>query len=147
MINKKLTILIASCLIILAGCGKNINNLSSISANISGKSYNLETAKTEIEKTKGLGNRTGLVQDGGMIFYFDKPDYLQFWMKDTLIPLQILFINNCQIVDIQEMPVEPDPTNPKIIHKSKFPADRAIEINPQSVPKNSVGQNIPELCK
>ncbi len=113
---------------------------------IDNKTYRLEEARTDAEKSKGLSGRQNLDADAGMIFYFDKPDYLSFWMKDTLIPLQIIFVNGCEIVDIQEMAVESDPTNPQKTYKSKMIADKAIELNANSV-QEYIGQKINNLCK
>jgi len=130
--------------LILAGCAKNINN--NMKLTIDNKTYRLEEARTDAEKSKGLSGRQNLDADAGMIFYFDKPDYLSFWMKDTLIPLQIIFVNGCEIVDIQEMAVESDPTNPQKTYKSKMIADKAIELNANSV-QEYIGQKINNLCK
>lgn len=58
------------------------------------KEYEVEEAKTKEEKAKGLSERKSLAEDSGMIFYFDEPETVSFWMKDTLIPLDIIFINN-----------------------------------------------------
>lgn len=82
-----------------------------------------------------------------MLFLFDDKNYLQFWMKDTLIPLEIIFIDGCKIVDVQSMPVEKDPQNPQTIYRSKEPADKAIEINENSFSKETIGQEIDQLCK
>jgi len=41
----------------------------------------------------GLMNRTELSADQGMLFVFEQPQILSFWMKDTLIPLDILFFD------------------------------------------------------
>jgi len=66
-------------------------------------------------------------------------------MKNTLIPLQIIFIDECRIVDIQEMAVEKDPLNPVNRYTSKLPVDKAIELYSGSVP-NDLRQTIQELC-
>lgn len=81
-----------------------------------------------------------------MIFLYDKSSYLQFWMKDTLIPLQIIFVNGCEIVDIQEMAVEKDPANPQKIYRSQELADKAIEVNRLTFQKEIVGQKVNSLC-
>ena len=132
--------------LILAGCTKNINSDKMIDPTINSKSYSLETARTGAERAKGLSERESLADNSGMIFYFEKLDYLSFWMKDTLIPLQIIFVNGCEIVDIQEMAVESDPTNPQKTYKSKMIADKAIELNANSV-QEYIGQKINNLCK
>jgi uncharacterized protein len=53
----------------------------------------LETARTPAEQEKGLMYRTSLPTDGGMIFLFPGPARpLTFWMKNTVLPLDIIFI-------------------------------------------------------
>jgi len=54
----------------------------------------VELAKTNAEKEKGLMSRTQLGKNNGMLFIFDKEDVYPFWMKDTLIPLDIIWIDS-----------------------------------------------------
>jgi uncharacterized membrane protein (UPF0127 family) len=131
--------------VILTGCNFNFKN-NNLNVSINGRTFSLEQVRTEAELTKGLMDRTSLPKNSGMIFWFPTRENLNFWMKNTLIPLQIIFIDGCKIVDIQEMTVEKDPSNAKTYYISKFPADKAIELNSQSVPENIIGQNIPKLC-
>lgn len=60
---------------------------------IGDREYNVKIAKTEEEREKGLQNVKELPEDEGMLFIFDNPQTVGFWMKDTLIPLDIIFIN------------------------------------------------------
>lgn len=57
------------------------------------KVYKVEEAKTQEEKNKGLSNIENLPDDEGMLFIFDPPQEVSMWMKDTLIPLDIVFID------------------------------------------------------
>jgi len=114
---------------------------------IDSKKFNLEVAKTVDKQRAGLSGRKSLEADHGMLFVNDQPDYLQFWMKDTLIPLQILFVNGCEIVEVKEMEVAKDPANPEMIYKAASKADKAIELNKAAVPESVVGEKIKELCE
>lgn len=60
---------------------------------INDKEYTVKVAKTEEERQKGLQGVKELPKDEGMLFIFDEPDTVGMWMKDTLIPLDIIFIN------------------------------------------------------
>lgn len=64
----------------------------------------VEAAKTWPEKVKGLQKREKLSPDSGMLFYYDSPQILSFWMKDTWIPLSIAFMDEKgRIVQIEKM--------------------------------------------
>lgn len=65
---------------------------------IGNKEYKVKEAKTEQEKIKGLQNIEKLPKDEGMLFYFDSDEEITMWMKDTKIPLDIIFINDDQEV-------------------------------------------------
>jgi uncharacterized membrane protein (UPF0127 family) len=68
------------------------------------KEIRVEVAKTPEERAKGLMGRTHLGEDEGMLFIFEKEDYHGFWMKNTLIPLSIAFIDReGKIVAITDM--------------------------------------------
>ncbi len=53
----------------------------------------LEIANTDEERLKGLMNREVLNKNTGMLFDFGTPDYYSMWMKNTLIPLDMIFFN------------------------------------------------------
>jgi len=54
--------------------------------------FRVEVARTEAEQARGLMFRTKLAPDGGMIFPMDPPRVASFWMKNTVIPLDMIFI-------------------------------------------------------
>lgn len=61
---------------------------------VNNKEFNVEVAKTDEEKEKGLSGIHYLSDDEGMLFIYDEPQEVSFWMKDTFIPLDIIFIND-----------------------------------------------------
>jgi hypothetical protein len=68
------------------------------------KEIRVEVAKTPEERSYGLMGRKHLGKDEGMLFIFETEDYHGFWMKDTLIPLSIAFIDkDGRIVWITDM--------------------------------------------
>ncbi|MFN4358035.1 DUF192 domain-containing protein [Sphingopyxis alaskensis] len=54
--------------------------------------FDVEVARSDAEQKQGLKFRTGLPANGGMLFPFEKPRIASFWMQDTLIPLDMIFI-------------------------------------------------------
>nr|DAW05283.1 MAG TPA: hypothetical protein [Caudoviricetes sp.] len=60
---------------------------------IGDKEYNVTCARTEEERIKGLQGVTELKDDEGMLFFFEGPQTVGFWMKDTKVPLDIIFIS------------------------------------------------------
>lgn len=61
---------------------------------IGDKKYKVQIARTEEEKEKGLQGVTSLSEDEGMLFIYDEPQTVGFWMDSTEIPLDIIFIND-----------------------------------------------------
>ena len=61
--------------------------------------FTVEVARTSEEQAQGLMHRTSLAADRGMLFPFPKPKYASFWMKNTFIPLDIIFIRADGSVD------------------------------------------------
>ncbi len=65
--------------------------------------FQVETAKTEAQREKGLMYKNILEKDRGMLFIFDKEGIYPFWMKNTLIPLDIIWIDgNNKVVFVNQ---------------------------------------------
>lgn len=71
----------------------------------------VEIADSEAEREQGLMERTSLGENDGMLFIFENEGQFSFWMKNTLIPLDIIFIDkNHKVLNIQHaVPCENDP--------------------------------------
>ena len=66
-------------------------------------SLRIDYATTSVAREKGLGGRTSIESDYGMLFVFNTDGLYGFWMKDTLIPLDMFWIDNKgQVISISE---------------------------------------------
>lgn len=92
---------------------------------IKNQSFSLEVAKTIQQQTTGLMNRTSLCPNCGMIFVFGLELPQSFWMKNTLIPLDIIFLDKNGVV-INISPGVPQSLD--LINSAK-PSRYVIELN------------------
>ena len=127
-------------MIFLVSCTKNPNkNFNEIYINNGEKiiKINAEVADDNEERTKGLMFREKLDENDGMLFVFDNENYQTFWMKNTLIPLDIIFINkNLEVVDIKN--AVPCKEEPCTLYKSSKPAMYVLEVNGNFTAKNKI---------
>jgi uncharacterized membrane protein (UPF0127 family) len=69
---------------------------------LKGHRYSIEFAENESSREYGLMNRTEMADDHGMLFVFDNDEPRAFWMKNTKIPLDMIFIDkNRKVVSIK----------------------------------------------
>jgi len=88
----------------------------------------LELARTTEELSLGLMFREKLDENAGMLFDYGLPKYVNIWMLNTLIPLDIIFINNGIILKIIE-DAQPCKALPCKIYNSEYPVNKVLEIN------------------
>ena len=92
------------------------------------KSVEVELADEPAEWARGLMYRESLAPDTGMLFVFPNDHPQTFWMKNTKIPLDLLFINSAgTIVDIREL--QPCTAEPCETYTSKSVAKYVLEVN------------------
>ena len=88
--------------------------------------FNVEVAKTIEERRIGLMYRKKLLDNEGMLFIFPREKIIKLWMKNTYIPLDVIFISeNKVIVDIKKNMEKLSET----IVKSKVKSRIALEFN------------------
>lgn len=77
--------------------------MKEINISIGNKPYKVVLAETDEEIKKGLMGVDKMDDDEGMLFILDDEYEVSFWMKDTIIPLDIIFINeDLEVVSVQE---------------------------------------------
>ncbi len=83
-----------------------------------------ELAQTFSDRMRGLMHREKLAPNSGMLFVFDAPEVQCMWMKNTLVPLSVAFLDEtATIINIEDM--QPQTENS---HCSKRPARYALEM-------------------
>jgi len=88
--------------------------------------FRIEIAATPMEQEKGLMFRKSLKKNAGMLFIYDGDEIRFFWMKNTFIPLDIVFIDSrLKVTDIYRSAKPNDETT----IPSRAPARFALEIN------------------
>lgn len=94
-----------------------------------------EVADKREELSQGLMHRRSLPQDQGMLFVFPREGNYAFWMKNTLIPLDMIFINEArQIVGVVEN-AQPHTTEPRAV---AAPSRFVLEVNAGWVKRHRV---------
>lgn len=84
-----------------------------------------EVAANEAEREQGLMFRKNMGPNEGMVFLFGAPASVCMWMKNTLIPLSVAFIDDDgKVVNIEDMKPQS-----LISHCSKYPVPYALEMN------------------
>jgi uncharacterized protein len=92
-----------------------------------GTKINLEVARTPQEQEIGLMYRKVLPSDRGMLFQFPSAQRVSFWMKNTLIPLDIVFLRQ-GVVQYIAAGVPPCTADPCPTYGSQKPIDTVIEL-------------------
>jgi uncharacterized membrane protein (UPF0127 family) len=144
--KKILLILAVFGLVIVGGCGTVSQTNESSTQNMTGTEktggptvsfetdkgktvVNVEIADTSAERTKGLMYRKSLAEYNGMFFIFETEQPLNFWMKNTLIPLDMIFLDaNYGVVKVQKN-VQPCKIDPCAVFLSGKPAKYVLEVN------------------
>jgi len=119
--GMRLTSLLA---LLLAGCSEP-TDLPVTPMQIGTESFNLEIADNDSTRARGLMHRESMLAGSGMIFVWSEDADREFWMKNTLIPLDLIFVNSAgKIVSIHALKPADTTRVP-----SAAPARWAIELN------------------
>jgi uncharacterized membrane protein (UPF0127 family) len=98
----------------------------------------VEIADTPAERERGLMGRRELPDGTGMLFIYPEPDILNFWMKNTLIPLSIAFFDEDRVlINILDMDLPKE--DPLPIYSSDGPAKYALEVRQGWFDERNIG--------
>lgn len=98
-----------------------------IDITIGDQKYKVEIADTPEKQEKGLMGRDSLPKDQGMLFVYEEPTDVKYWMKDTSIPLDIIFIDD----DLEVISVKKgEPMSEKFIEENDV--QYVLEVNKDS---------------
>lgn len=106
-----------------------------LSIQSSGKTHDftVEVARTPEQQAQGLMNRQSLAPDRGMLFPYHPPADASFWMKNTLIPLDLIFIRPDGTIariaaNAVPMSLDPIPSLEPVAAVLEIPGGRAAEL-------------------
>lgn len=96
---------------------------------LQGHRFSVEIATTPAEREHGLMNRTAMPADHGMLFVFPDAEPRTFWMKNTLIPLDMLFFDDARRLVAIQADAQPCESDPCKLYPSGVPARYVLELN------------------
>jgi hypothetical protein len=121
---------IAPILFLLAGCSSNIPAQPAKPAvELHGQRFSVELATDDASRQHGLMMRTALAPDHGMLFVFPYAGPQAFWMKNTLIPLDILYFDADRRLVSMQLDVPPCKADPCPTYPSDAPAIYVLELS------------------
>ncbi len=109
---------------------------------ISGKRIEVELADTEVKRRQGLSNIQSLGENQGMLFVFGKENIQPpFWMKDMLMSIDIIWINDDKVTQIDKNVADPSlgtPDSKLTLYIASEPVDYVLELNAGFSDKNNI---------
>lgn len=103
-----------------------------------GKIIKTEIADNDQKRAYGLMFRKNLPYEAGMLFIFDEEDFHSFWMKNTLIPLDILWLDKDMRILYYFANVPPCKSDPCQSYKPLFKAKYVLEVNSGFIKKENL---------
>lgn len=133
----------ASFSVSVSGCDEDLDTVV-----VNGEPFTMEFAITDQQISRGMGGRDSFPDGGGMLFIFPEARFRTFYMKDCLIDIDVIFLDNRGIVTaVHEMEKEPlqaeDETEREYEDRlkrygSRYPARFAIEVEAGTIERLDV---------
>ena len=108
------------------------------------KLYQLEIADTNRRKTQGLMYRKTLDQSAGMLFVYNQPGDYRIWMKNTLIPLTVIWLDE-QARIIDKKILQPCRSSNCPVSAASKPSKFIIELHPDEFDRYKQGDQLPQI--
>jgi uncharacterized membrane protein (UPF0127 family) len=96
----------------------------------------VEVARTGAQRARGLMFRQDLPRDHGMLFLFDETSEQTFWMRNTLIPLDLIFLGDDRVVVGVVANAAPRTETPRTVGK---PSRYVVEVSGGEAAAHAVG--------
>ena len=93
--------------------------------------FSVEIAGSSEERARGLMFREELGENQGMLFVYEEEADRSFWMKNTLIPLDIIFLDSdFEVINIEQADPQPNTSDENLRrYRSERPAQYVLELN------------------
>jgi uncharacterized protein len=144
-------VIAALLLVLLAVATPAPQHLPAIAVHAPYATLTLQVAKTEDQRETGLMSVTHLPAHTGMVFVFDQDAPVEFWMKDTLVPLDMVFVAADGTVRsvAANVPVVPEDAPDDSIPRRAGTAKYVIELPAGEAKKDGIapGVHLPELTQ
>ena len=106
--------------------------------------YQLEIAKTHAQRRQGLMHRKFIARNAGMLFLYDRPGNYRIWMKNTLIPLTVIWLDDdAKIIGTRLL--QPCKQIRCPVYGVERPSKFIIELHPERRQNFKPGQRLPAL--
>ncbi|HEY0199114.1 MAG TPA: DUF192 domain-containing protein [Rhodanobacter sp.] len=123
----KRSLLPALILLVNSACTASVSHAPT-AVDLHGQHFSTELATDEASREQGLMHRDALAPNHGMLFVFTEEKPQAFWMKNTLIPLDILYFDTNRRLVSTQMDVPPCTTNPCATYPSRASARYVLEL-------------------
>ena len=118
--------IVAGIILLVIGRSNFDDKSERVVLNIDGKNYTLLTARTSIEKMRGLSGITELKNADGMVFYFEPAQKITFWNKNTHLDLELVWMAGDKILGKDFLPEE-DKAG-LVVKESPAEVDKVVEL-------------------
>ncbi|MCS7135198.1 MAG: DUF192 domain-containing protein [Candidatus Aenigmarchaeota archaeon] len=122
---------------LLSGCLSEKKEILIHTANNTIK-VRVEIADTEEKRRKGLMFRQNLKENEGMLFVFEEEMHVSFWMKNTFLPLDMIFISSNGTINEIKQNLKPCFHDTCEIYKSSHPSKYVLEVNANFAERNNI---------